>query len=48
MVERFYAVSPDHLIAVLDDGRIVVFDREARRWQPGPELDAAARGVIAW
>jgi photosystem II stability/assembly factor-like uncharacterized protein len=48
MVERFHASSPDHLIAVLDDGRIAVFNRKDRRWQPGPELDASVRGITAW
>jgi photosystem II stability/assembly factor-like uncharacterized protein len=48
MVERFYGLEPGHLAAVLDDGRIFVFDRETARWGRGPVIDGPARGMTAW
>ncbi|HUF38295.1 MAG TPA: hypothetical protein VMN57_07220 [Anaerolineales bacterium] len=45
MVERFCAIGPDHLAAVLDDGRMTILNRRTGRWGPGPDNPGVVRGI---
>lgn len=47
MVERFYTPAPGFLLAILDDGRMRLLDRQAGAWRAVDEIEDAVRAIAS-